>query len=63
MPIVLPSREKEWQLAQLWMPSISSLAVRLRHIAQAPGDQRHLLDASGLITPFSVSDGISGTSR
>ena len=64
IPSVLPSREKEWQLAQVCMPVQQQPAARLADVAQPPGDQRHRrFGARGLMTPFSSSEGISGTSR
>ena len=40
------------------------VAGGLGHVADTPGDQRKCaLSASGLMKPFSVSEGISGTSR
>ncbi len=59
----LPSREKEWQLAHTGSPCRTIrlcvwLTSRSRHWTS-----RTAYGASGLITPFSVSLGISGTSR
>ena len=63
MPSVLPSREKEWQLAQecrsfitMWLSG--SPTSRMRQLISGTA-----LSASGLITPFAVAEGISGTSR
>src|ERR1017187_605458 len=63
IPKVLPSPEKEWQLAQVCM---SSSSTRLR--VSATSRRRHAIsgtarESRGLITPFSCFDGISGTSR
>ena len=61
--MVLPSSENEWQLAQVGMP------VRTTRLRVSPTFRTlHWISgmascASGLMTPFSVSDGISGTSR
>ena len=63
IPNVLPSRENEWQLAQVCRPSIST---RLRGSATLRSRQAisgTALGARGLITPFATSEGISGTSR
>ena len=62
IPIVLPSRENEWQFAHVCRPVISS-----RLCSSPTFRNRHAISgtaaaASGLITPFSSSDGISGTS-
>ena len=63
MPSVLPSSEKEWQLAQVGIP-VSTTRLRASPIFRT----LHWISgmascASGLMTPFSVADGISGTSR
>ena len=63
MPSVLPSRETEWQLAQLWMPSINRWLLLSPTLRRRQAISGIALAASGLITPFSVSAGISGTSR
>ncbi len=61
--MVLPSREKEWQFAQECRPVITT---RLR--VSATLRSRHAISgtsfwSSGLMTPFSPFEGISGTSR
>ena len=48
MPSVLPSREKEWQLAQVCRPSISRRLWGSADVAQPPGDQRHGVGAERL---------------
>ena len=63
MPSVRPSAENEWQLAQVGM-SRSTTRLSRRETSRS----RHAISgsacsASGLITFFSVRDGISGTSR
>ena len=63
MPSVLPSREKEWQLAHVCMPVSSS---RLRASATLRSRQAMsgtLAVARGVMTPFSPAEGMSGTSR
>ncbi len=62
-PSVLPSSEKEWQFAHMCMPVSTTrllvwLTLRRRHAIRGMEEA-----ARGLITPFSVSEGISGTSR
>ena len=60
IPIVLPSREKEWQLAQVYM------SFRTTRLSGLPMSRRRqlisgiALAARGLMIPFSVSEGISG---
>ena len=63
MPNVLPSRENEWQFAQVCMP-----VRRTRLAGWETSRRRHamswtLLRASGWMIPFSAADGMSGTSR
>ena len=61
--MVLPSREKEWQLAHVYMPVSSSrlrVSPMLRSRQLISGS---LLWSSGLMIPFSVAEGINGTSR
>ena len=63
MPIVLPSRENEWQFAHECMPVSST-----RLSVAATSRSRHAISgtnfwSSGLMTPFSPFDGIRGTSR
>jgi hypothetical protein len=62
-PNVLPSPEKEWQLAQVCRSCITtwllvSATLRIRQLINGIAAV-----ASGLMNPFSSSDGISGTSR
>src|SRR5512134_1979716 len=62
-PNVLPSRENEWQLAQVGRPSISRRlrgSATLRSLQATSGIA---LGGRGLMTPFSSSEGINGTSR
>ena len=61
--MVLPSPEKEWQLAQVCM---SSSSTRLR--VSATSRRRHAIrgtarESKGLMTPAAFFDGMSGTSR
>ena len=43
-PMVLPSRENEWQLTHVELPVINKMALRLRNIAQPPRHQsKHVL--------------------
>ena len=63
IPRVLPSRENEWQLAQVGMLSSNkrlSGSPTLRNLQAISGTA---VGASGLMTPFSTSEGISATSR
>jgi hypothetical protein len=63
MPIVLPSAENEWQLAHTGRFSITTrlrASATLRSLHETSGTASA---ARGLMTPFSSSDGISGTSR
>ena len=62
-PSVLPSPENEWQLAQVCRSFITiwlllSEILRIRQLISGIAAV-----ASGLMNPFSSSDGISGTSR
>jgi hypothetical protein len=66
MPSVLPSREMEWQLAQVGRPSITvlllvSFRLRMRHLIFGSTESD-----SGWMMPRSRSEGsggINGTSR
>jgi hypothetical protein len=63
IPSALPSAEKEWQLAQVCSPSIITrlcVAPTSRSLQAISG---MACGARGLITPFSFSEGMSGTSR
>ena len=63
MPMVLPSREKEWQFAQVCRPSINSRLCGSPTLRRRQAISGTAAGARGLITPFSSSEGISGTSR
>jgi hypothetical protein len=63
IPMVRPSRETEWQFAQEWRPSITTrlvVSATLRSRQAISGTNRW---SRGLMTPFSPSEGMSGTSR
>ena len=63
IPRVLPSAEKEWQLAQVCMPSSTTLPRGSAISRSRQAISGMAAGASGLMTPFSDSEGISGTSR
>ena len=63
IPIVRPSFENEWQLAQVGSPVSSSRLADSPTFRSRHATSRTASGASGLITPSFVRDGISGTSR
>ena len=63
IPKVLPSLEKEWQLAQVWRPVSSSRLLDSPTFRSRQATSGNAPVGRGLITPFSSSEGISGTSR
>ena len=63
IPMVLPSRETEWQFVQEWRPVITTRLVVSATLRSRQAMSGMNFGSRGLMTPFSPSEGISGTSR